>query len=149
MTISVCVFASSRESNPRFTKAALELGNLLAEKGLLCVNGAGQFGCMGALNKACHANGGKIRGIIHKKFVVDFGESALIKDLIVSDGDDLVERKQLLMDNGDCIIVLPGGIGTFDEFWDAVGARSLGMKGMGQKPICLVNVDGFYDGFIM
>ena len=45
-------------------------------------------------------------------------------------GDDLGERKQLLLDNSDCLIVLPGGVGTFDEFWDSVCGKSLNMKGI-------------------
>lgn len=146
--VHVTVFASSRKSNPLFINASRELGRLLAERKLVCVNGGGQFGCMGALNEGCKQHNGKITGVIHERFVIDFGESKLIDELVVSKGADLNERKQMLFDNGNCIIVLPGGIGTFDEFWDAVGAKSLDMKGMGSKPICLVNVDGFYDGFV-
>lgn len=67
----------------------------------------------------------------------------------MSKGADLSERKQALLDNADCIIVLPGGVGTFDEFWDAICGKSLGMKGLDRKPIVLVNLDGFYDGFAM
>lgn len=44
---------------------------------------------------------------------------------------------------------MPGGVGTFDELWDCICGKSLGMKGMDHKPICVVNIDGFYDGFIM
>eukprot|EP01031_Cornospumella_fuschlensis_P027517 gene27517-33236_t len=67
----------------------------------------------------------------------------------MSKGADLSERKQALLDNADCIIVLPGGVGTFDEFWDAICGKSLGMKGLERKPIVLVNLDGFYDGFAL
>ena len=88
-------------------------------------------------------------GVIHECFVVDNQEDNDIKDMIVSRGPDLNERKQLLMDNGDAIIVLPGGVGTFDELWDAVLSKSLGMKNLSHKPICILNVDGFYDGTIL
>lgn len=80
---------------------------------------------------------------------MDFGEHPHISDLIMSKGADLSERKQALLDNADCIIVLPGGVGTFDEFWDSICGKSLGMKGLERKPIVLVNLDGFYDGFAL
>jgi predicted Rossmann-fold nucleotide-binding protein len=104
---------------------------------------------MGGVNRGCDLHNGPVRGIIHEKFCVDFGEHPHIKDLIMSKGEDLSERKQALLDNGDCVIVMPGGVGTFDEFWDCVCGKSLGMKGMNKKPIVVVNLDGFYDGFLM
>ena len=82
----VTVFASSRKSNPSFVSSAKELGKLLAEKGCVCVNGGGRFGCMGALNEGTKENGGKIVGIIHQMFVVDFGEYNLCDELLVSKG---------------------------------------------------------------
>ena len=45
-------------------------------------------------------------------------------------------------------MVMPGGVGTFDEFWDVVSSKSLGFKGLTDKPIVVVNIDGFYDGFV-
>jgi predicted Rossmann-fold nucleotide-binding protein len=104
---------------------------------------------MGGVNKGCDNGKGQVRGIIHEKFCVDFGEHPHIKDLVMSKGQDLSERKQALIDHGDCLLVMPGGVGTFDEFWDCVCGKSLGMKGMNKKPICLVNLNGFYDGFLM
>jgi uncharacterized protein (TIGR00730 family) len=106
-------------------------------------------GVMGGVNQGCDRYQGQVRGIIHEKFCVDFGEHPHIKDLIICRGSDLAERKQALLDHSDCIIVMPGGVGTFDEFWDCVCGKSLGMKGMNRKPICVVNMDGFYDGFLM
>mgnify|MGYP006089817849 CR=1 FL=1 len=69
--------------------------------------------------------------------------------MIIAKGDDLEERKRLLMDNAHCLLVCPGGVGTFDEFWDCVSHRSLDMKGLAGKPIIVLNVDGYYDGFVM
>lgn len=149
-SIKVCVYASSAsKTSTKFVAAARELGVLIAKHGCICTNGAGRFGCMGGLNEGCLSEGGHIIGVIHEKFVVDFGEHKEIKELIVSKGVDLTERKQLLMDNADCLLVLPGGVGTFDEFWESVSGKALGMKGLAQKPICLINIDGFYDGFLL
>jgi len=146
----VCVFGSSSKStSDKFVAESARLGELIAEYGHICVNGAGRFGCMGGMNDGCKRKNGQILGIIHRQFCVDFKEHPIIKDLVIVDGADLYERKLQLFNNADCLIVLPGGVGTFDEFWDGVSAKSLGMKDMTHKPICIVNVDGFYDGFIM
>lgn len=146
----VCVFGSSSKStNERYVEAAYEFGKFLGERKSLCVNGGGRFGVMGGLNRGCLEVGGDVKGVIHEKFCVDFGENKEIANMIIAAGDDLYERKHLLFNNGDCIISLPGGPGTFDEFWEAVLHKSLGMKGLTNKPICLVNIDGFYDGFLL
>jgi uncharacterized protein (TIGR00730 family) len=145
----VCVFgSSSKNTTQKFIDSSIKLGEEIAKKGFLCVNGAGSTGVMGGVNRGCDIHNGPVRGIIHEKFCVDFGEHPHIKDLIVCKGEDLSERKQALLDHADAVIVMPGGVGTFDEFWDAVCGKSLGMKGMDHKPICIVNLDGFYDGFL-
>jgi predicted Rossmann-fold nucleotide-binding protein len=92
---------------------------------------------------------GNILGVIHEKFCVDNGEDVLITHMIYTGGSDLTARKQGLLDNGDGILVLPGGVGKFDELWDAVCGKSLDMKGMKHKPICVINSDGYFDGSIM
>eukprot|EP01039_Chlorochromonas_danica_P005854 gene5852-6447_t len=148
--LRVCVFgSSSKHTHPRYVQEGVRLGELIAKAGFLCVNGAGSAGCMGGVNKGCDTFKGAVRGVIHEKFCVDFGEHPHISDLVMTRGSDLSERKQALLDNADCVIVLPGGVGTFDEFWDAVCGKSLGMKGLEAKPIVLVNVHGFYDGFLL
>lgn len=148
--MNICVFGSSSpQTKQRYIDESYVLGRLLAERGLTCVNGGGRYGCMGGLNDGCHRNNGTIVGIIHRKFCIDITEHPFIKDLVVVDGDDLYERKLALFNNSECVIVLPGGVGTFDELFDGVSAKSLNMKNMTYKPICLVNTDGFYDGFIL
>eukprot|EP01039_Chlorochromonas_danica_P010001 gene10001-11061_t len=145
----ICVFGSSAPSTrSQYVAESLLLGQLIAARGHLCVNGAGKSGCMGGVNEGTITKNGQVRGVIHKRFLVDHGEDSRVKDLIVTDGWDLSERKAKLFENSDCIIVMPGGVGTFDEFWDGVCARSLSMKGLAQMPFCLVNIDGFYNGFI-
>jgi len=147
--MNICVFGSSSpRTKQRYIDESYVLGQLLAERGLTCVNGGGRYGCMGGMNDGCHRCNGTIVGIIHKKFCVDITEHPFIKDLVVVDGDDLYERKLALFNNSECVIVLPGGVGTFDELFDGVSSKSLNMKNMTYKPICLVNIDGFYDGFI-
>ena len=84
------------------------------------MNGAGGFGVMGALNEGCRSKQGKIIGVIHEMFLVDSGEDKMIQDLIISRGKDLSERKQLLISNANCLICMPGGVGTFDELWHCI-----------------------------
>lgn len=148
--VRVTVFGSSSKKTPtKFLEAAFALGALLAEQGHICVNGGGDCGVMGELNKGVRSKGGEIIGVIHERFTVDTSEDRLIKNMIITTGDDLTSRKQFLLDHGDCVLVMPGGVGTFDELWDAVCGKSLGMKGMKMKPICIVNVDGYFEGSIM
>ena len=117
MSLSVCVYGSSSRSTPEAYKAAARtLGAALAERGHLCINGAGAEGVMGALNEACKAAGGRVRGVCHKMFV-DGPITALFDglELIQTEGDGLTERKRGLIDGADCFIALPGGPGTWDE----------------------------------
>lgn len=148
--LKICVFgSSSSKTSQNFSDISFLLGESIAKKGLICINGGGMGGCMGGVNRGARAQNGEVIGVIHEKFCVDGDEDKLISNMIVSKGEDLGERKQLLLDNCDCILVLPGGTGTFDEFWESVCAKSLNMKGLTQKPISIVNIDGYYDGFIM
>jgi len=144
--MKVCVYGSSSKTTPKiFLDAANTLGKLLAKGQHLCINGAGKAGCMGALNDGVLECGGEVRGVILRKWIVDGEEHPAIKDLVVVDGDTLQERKMKLLEGCDCVIVLPGGIGTWDEMWETTVLSSLGMQ---KVPICVVNVNGYYDDFI-
>lgn len=147
--VKVCVFGSSSPSTKaRYVEESQLLGKLIAERGYMCVNGAGKKGVMGGLNEGSLSAKGKVRGVIHKMFMVDSEEDSRLEDLIVADGWDLSERKAKLFEHSDCVIVMPGGVGTFDELFDGICSRSLSMKGLTNTPFCVVNVDGFYDGLI-
>jgi cytokinin riboside 5'-monophosphate phosphoribohydrolase len=145
----VCVFgSSSRQTLAKYYDESVRLGTLIAQKGHILVNGAGRYGVMGGVNEGAFTNNGHVQGVIHRSFYVDHGEDSRIKDLVITDGWDLSERKDKLFANSDCIMIMPGGVGTFDEFWDGVSSKALGMKGMTVKPIVVVNIDGYYDGFL-
>lgn len=103
---------------------------------------------MGGLNEGCISNKGQVIGVIHRKFKVDHLEDDRIQRMIVTDGDDLTERKDQLFTHSDCFIILPGGVGTFEEFWYGVSCKGLSMKDMAVKPMVLVNMDGYYNGFL-
>lgn len=98
----VCVFGSSSQKTPEsFVDAAFDLGRLIAKNKFICVNGGGASGVMGALNRGCRSLGGEIIGVIHQKFCVDADEDRMIKNMIVCKGEDLEERKRLLLENGE------------------------------------------------
>lgn len=149
MQRKICVFGSSSKKTPKsYMDASRKLGRLIAESGNICVNGAGRFGVMGGMNEGCKDAGGDIIGVIHHRFCVDFENHPIISNLIRVGGEDLTERKDQLFANADCIMIMPGGAGTFDEFWEAVSCKVLGLKRLPGMPICVVNIDGFYDGTI-
>ena len=105
--LKICVYGSSSKTTPKlYLDHAYRLGEIIAEKNYICVNGGGKFGCMGALSEGCHSKKGKVIGVIHEKWIVD-GEEHKLVDMVVCSGEDLSERKQLLLDHGDCVIVLP------------------------------------------
>jgi uncharacterized protein (TIGR00730 family) len=181
--LRVCCYGSSSSATPAaYLTAARSLGYLLAKRGHTCVNGAGAFGCMAAMNEGACAGNGHIVGVIHEMWLPRGDESqlrdggahpvfastenaavaeAVAKDssirqqggpvskgpkreMLVARGKDLQERKRLLVDKADALVVLPGGPGTWDELWEMACARGIGLTNI---PIVCVNCDGFYEPF--
>lgn len=107
---------------------------------------------MGAFFKGALEYGGKVHGITHQMFMKP-GDSLTqetatehkLQSLEVVQGSDLNERKRRLLDAGDCLVALPGGVGTLDELFMAIGERGVGC---GDLPILMLNIEGYYDGVI-
>lgn len=138
---SIAVFCgSSAGLNPIYTEVTRQLGEILAAQQIKLVYGAGNVGLMGVVADACLAKGGKVIGTIPKfleeKEVAHYG----ITELIVT--ETMHERKQKMADIVEGIIVLPGGIGTMDEFFEIFTWQQLGLH---NNPIGLLNINGFYD----
>mmetsp|Transcript_25204 Transcript_25204/g.55034 ORF Transcript_25204/g.55034 Transcript_25204/m.55034 type:complete len:202 (+) Transcript_25204:917-1522(+) len=155
--LRICCYGSSSSLTPlEYLTQAETLGRTLARRGHICVNGAGSSGCMAAMNDGASAEGGRIVGVIHEMFVVDgsdwvskeggahsaFHEGK--REILVAGGNDLQERKRLLVEGADALIVLPGGPGTWDELWEMCCARNLGFTDI---PIVCVSVAGYYEPF--
>lgn len=132
--------ASSRRAHPEFRETARRLGELLAEAGVTVVYGGGAVGSMGALADGALERGGRVEGVL-PRFMHDleWGHARLSDLHVVS---DLHERKRLMIDRSDAIVALPGGCGTFEELFEAITWKRLGLY---TSPIVLVNVRGFYD----
>ena len=119
IALRICCYGSSSSRTPeKYTNAAYNLGKILARRGHTCVNGAGSAGCMAAMNNGANDGNGHIVGVIHEKFVVDGsdwfeGAHSVFRDgnneILIARGNDLQERKKLLVENADALIVLPGG----------------------------------------
>jgi uncharacterized protein (TIGR00730 family) len=140
----VLVFGSSSSLTPApYIAAGEELGEYLALNGHACINGGGNTGGMGAVNRGVIKGGGRAVGVIHAKWIGEEDMKGI--EMIVTYGEDLTERKNVMFAKSDCIIVLPGGPGTFDEMYEAICAYQLGL---GHHPVCLLNVGGFFDSTI-
>ena len=131
-SLRICCYGSSSSRTPeKYTSAAYQLGQTLALRGHTLVNGAGSNGCMAAMNQGAHDYHGHIVGVIHEKFVVDGSDwfegahSVFAKkdnkcgggstEILIARGNELQERKRLLVEGADALVVLPGGPGTWDE----------------------------------
>jgi len=140
----ICVFCgSSVGSRPVYVAAARELGRTLAERGLGVVFGGGKVGLMGVLADAALAAGGEAIGVIPEALVArEIAHNGLTELRVVH---SMHERKTLMADLADGFIALPGGYGTFEEFFEAVTWTQLGIH---SKPCGLLNVDGYYDALL-
>jgi uncharacterized protein (TIGR00730 family) len=140
----ICVFCgSSVGSRPAYAAAARELGRTLAERGLGIVFGGGKVGLMGVLADAALAAGGEAIGVIPEALVArEIGHNGLTRLHVVR---SMHQRKTLMADLADAFIALPGGYGTFEEYFEAVTWTHLGIH---KKPCGLLNVDGYYDALL-
>jgi hypothetical protein len=138
---AICVFCgSSYGSNPQYAVAARTLGRLIAERGFSLVFGGGGPGLMGETARAVRDGGASVAGILPKFLRWVELPPEWEKDLIIT--PDLQERKTRMLAMADAFVVLPGGAGTMDEFFEVVTSASLGVL---DKPILVVNTEGHFD----
>ncbi len=138
---SIAVFCGSSPGiNPIYSETTKKLGESMAEQGIILVYGAGNVGLMGVVADAVLSKNGKVIGTI-PQFLVDKEVAHYgISELIIT--ETMHERKQKMVDVAEGIIVLPGGIGTLDEFFEMFTWQQLGLH---DKPIGILNVNGYYD----
>ncbi len=141
--MNICVFgAASNEIDKSYIRTAEKLGEIMAKKGHSLVFGAGGNGMMGAVARGMYKNGGKIYGVIPEFFKDEFIEKIFgsCTELIFT--KTMAERKTKMEDMADAFIVLPGGIGTFEEFFQVLTLKQLGRH---VKPIAIFNINGYYE----
>ncbi len=138
---AICVFCGASFGNhPKFRDAAAALGAGMARKGYSLVYGGGTPGLMGVVAKAVQDGGQSVQGII-PAFLQNLEPPVSAEEkLIVT--PHIQERKALMLQMSDAFVVLPGGLGTFDEFFEVATEAQLGVH---KKPIIVVNVNGYYN----
>ncbi|MBW8316076.1 MAG: TIGR00730 family Rossman fold protein [Hydrogenophaga sp.] len=141
---SLCVYCGSRPgSQPEFTEAARAVGEWIGRHGGQLVYGGGCNGLMGAVAQATLDAGGRVVGVIPKALVDKEWANHACTELHVV--ETMHERKRLMAEHADAFLALPGGIGTFEEFFEVWTWRQLGYH---DKPVGLLNVAGYYDGLM-
>ena len=138
--MNICIFgASGRELEESYYAAAELLGSLIAQQGHTLVFGGGREGLMGAAARGAHKYGGDIIGIVPKFF----DEPGIIyehcTELVFT--ETVRERKQLMEERSEACVVLPGGIGTFEEFFEMLTLKQLGRS---DRAIVVLNTNNYY-----
>ncbi len=141
---SLCVYCGSRPgTNPAFAEVARSVGDWIGRHGGQLVYGGGHNGLMGLLADATLSAGGRVVGIIPKALVEREWAHQSCSELHVV--ETMHERKRLMAERADAFLALPGGIGTFEEFFEVWTWRQLGYH---DKPVGLLNAEGYYDGLM-
>ncbi len=141
---SVAVYCGSRfGDSPAFAEAARHLGQLIGQRRATLVYGGGRVGLMGAVADAVMASGGQVVGVIPQALMDrEVGHAGLTELHVVQ---TMHERKRLMAERADAFISLPGGIGTLEELYEVWSWQQLGYH---DKPVALLNVDGYYDALL-
>jgi uncharacterized protein (TIGR00730 family) len=142
--LSVAVYCGSRfGDSPAFAEAARALGSLIGQGGATLVYGGGRVGLMGTVADAVMTAGGQVVGVIPQALMDrEVGHAGLTELHVVQ---TMHERKQLMAERADAFISLPGGIGTLEELYEVWSWQQLGYH---DKPVALLNVDGYYDSLL-
>ena len=142
--MKICVFCSANQQiDPEFFTMTEELGAWAAKNGHSIVYGGVNQGLMESLGKATKEAGGRTIGII-PMVVEKSGRMSDYVDIEIP-CDNLTDRKQLMMDQSDAFIALPGGIGTMDELFTVAASATIGYH---DKPLILYNMKGFWNPLI-
>ena len=142
---SVCVYCGSRNgTQPEYAEVARQVGTWIGQHNGQLVYGGGNNGLMGLVAQATADAGGRVVGIIPKALQTKENTRTACTELHVV--DTMHERKHMMAERADVFLALPGGIGTFEEFFEVWTWRQLGYH---DKPIGLLNTQGYYDGLLL
>ena len=141
---SLTVFCGSKNgSDPLFVEHAKQVGKLLAQKKVTLIYGGGNKGIMGAVANAVLENNGKVIGIMPRFLAVPEHQHNGVTEMI--EVEDMHVRKRLLYEKCDAALVLPGGFGTMDEFFEMLTWNQLNIH---NKKIFVLNTSGFYNHLV-
>lgn len=138
---AVCVYCGSNfNGDPQLRKAIKQLADILVREEIRLVYGGGSVGVMGVLANDILEAGGLVTGVI-PQFLMDkeVGHKGVTEMILT---ENMHQRKQKMADLSDGFVILPGGFGTLEEFFEVLTWLQLGLH---HKPIGVLNVDGFYD----
>ena len=142
--MKICIFCSANDQiDPDFFQLTEELGKWAASEGHTIVYGGVSCGLMECVSKAAHEAGGQTIGVI-PRIIEQGGRMSQYVDIDIP-CDNLNDRKQLMEDQSDAFIALPGGIGTLDEIFTIAASATIGYH---SKPVILYNMKGFWDSLI-
>ena len=141
---SVCVFCGSRPGiKPAYSAAARDVGVMIAQMKWRLVYGAGDVGLMGDVARAAQGAGARTLGVIPTHLMAREKGKRDLTTLIIT--ENMHERKKVMFMNSDVIVVLPGGAGSLDEFFEVLTWAQIGLH---EKPIFLLNTDKYWDPLI-
>jgi hypothetical protein len=141
---SICVFCGSRPGiRPAYVEAARATGAAIARNGWRLVYGAGDVGLMGEVARSAMAAGARTLGVIPIHLMGREKGKRDLTNLIVT--EDMHERKKVMFMNSDAVVVLPGGAGSLDEFFEVLTWAQIGLHA---KPVFLLDADGYWQPLI-
>ena len=141
--MTICVFgAASKTIDKKYIQAVEEMGEFLAKRGHNLVFGSGSTGSMGAAARGFRRGGGKTHGVIPEFFKEDLADFVDFTCDEMTYTKTMRERKAVMEDAADAFIITPGGIGTFEEFFEVLTLKQLGRH---KKPIAVYNINGYYN----
>lgn len=141
---SICVFCGARPGlNPAHTEAARATGTMIARQGWRLVYGAGDVGLMGEVARSAIAAGAATMGVIPTHLMGTEQGRRDLGTLVIT--QTMHERKKVMFMNSDAVVVLPGGAGSLDEFFEVLTWAQIGLHA---KPIYLLDSDGYWQPLI-
>lgn len=142
--MNICLYGASSSSIAKaYINPTEALGEKMADRGHTLIFGGGAAGLMGAAARGAYSHGGKIIGVVPSFLNVD--------GILFNNCDEFIftetmrERKQLMEEKSDAFVMTPGGLGTFDEFFEILTLKQLGRH---SKPIAVFNINGYFDSLI-
>lgn len=141
--MKICIFgAASAHIDQKYINKVEVLGAELAKRGHSLVFGCGGTGLMGAAARGFKQGGGYIHGVVPSFFREEGVEQLFLECDKITYTQTMAERKKTMEDDAEAFIIVPGGVGTFEEFFEVLTLKQLGRH---EKAIAIYNIDGYYD----